>query len=495
MRRLLPTAPAGSATRASLTAARGETTSFQIGVTAQAGALTGVRLRLTALQGPGGAIIPAARLVRYREHFVRIPQHSPNYEGPVLHRHWFPDALLPFVDPVTGKPPRSGARFRAEPFAVSAGHTQPLWVDVSVPRSAAAGRYTGRWLVTSDQGRAAGSVTLLVRDFTLPVHPAEASSFQIYHDRGHGQADDALLLRYGIQPLSVPPSQQALLSRRGLDMGNLGFSSGAYYGHCRMSAPPSVARLRRVASRQRQGLYLYNYTADEISKCKKLYPRVRTWARRLHAAGVDQEITMVPVPQVMNDGTGRLAVDDFTLLPEQFQHLNAGIRSRVIQRGGRFWSYQALVQGRRTPSWEIDFPAANYRILPGFLNAQMGVTGVLYWSVDFKRDPWHDITYRAGGESFPGEGTLLYPGAAAGDVGDVPSMRLAWIREGVDDFAYVQILRNLGYGRLAAQIMRPAASSWKDWTQSAAVLAAVRNRLATAIERHEDPAAPVTNPR
>src|SRR5581483_1930747 len=123
------------------------------------------------------------------------------------------------------------------------------------------------------------------------------------------------------------------------------------------------------------------------------YPGVRAWARRLHAAGAEQLITMVPTRQVLDDGTGRLAVDIFTLLPEQFPSLVPSLRRKVLQRGGDLWSYQALVQGKNTPSWEIDFPGANYRILPGFLNARMGVSGVLYWAVDYwpHRDPWQNL--------------------------------------------------------------------------------------------------------
>ena len=96
---------------------------------------------------------------------------------------------------------------------------------------------------------------------------------------------------------------------------NLGFWSGAQVNHCTMDPPPSVATLRRAVRSHLDGLHLYNYTADEISRCKNLYPRVRAWARRLHAVGVDQLITMVPVSQVMHDGAGGLGVDIFTLLP------------------------------------------------------------------------------------------------------------------------------------------------------------------------------------
>jgi hypothetical protein len=484
MARLLPTSPPRSATHARLSAARGETEPFQIAVATTHGRLTHVNLHLSALDGPGSAIIPASALVRYREHFIRIGRHSPDNGGPILRRHWFPDALLPFVDPVTGKPPASGARYPTAPFAVENGHTQPLWVDVVIPRDIPAGAYTGRWTVSSDQGSTSGLVTATVRDFTLPVRPAAESSFQIYHART--LVVERLLLRYGVQPIPVDARHETDLVHRGLTSVNLGFWSGAQIDHCTMDPPPSVARLRKAVRQHLGRLHLYNYTADEISRCKNLYPRVRAWARHLHAAGVDQLITMVPVSEVMHDGAGGLGVDIFTLLPVQFRSLDPHLRQAVLDRHGQLWSYQALVQGKRTPSWEIDFPGANYRILPGFLNARMGVTGVLYWTVDYwQHNPWRNIEYTDSGCCFPGEGTLVYPGKPAGDVGVVPTIRLAWIRQGIDDYGYVQLLRDLGHGTLARRIIDRAAHSWSEWTQSPKVLATVRNRLATAIERRQ----------
>jgi len=39
---------------------------------------------------------------------------------------WYPDALIPFTDPDTGKP-LSGASLTAVPFEVNAGKNQPVW--------------------------------------------------------------------------------------------------------------------------------------------------------------------------------------------------------------------------------------------------------------------------------------------------------------------------------------------------------------------------------
>ncbi len=158
-------APAGSHSGAWLDAARGETESFQVAVRARGGPLTRASVSLSPLRRAGGGEISGGAVARYREHYVRVSRHSPAWSGRRVRWTWFPDALVPFVDPVTGRPPRAGAQYRAAPFPVAAGRNQPVWVDVTVPRDAAPGVYRGTWTVTSDQGRRSGPVTLRVRDF------------------------------------------------------------------------------------------------------------------------------------------------------------------------------------------------------------------------------------------------------------------------------------------------------------------------------------------
>ena len=123
-------------------------------------------------------------------------------------------------------------------------------------------------------------------------------------------------------------------------------------------------------------------------------------------------------------------------------------------------------------------------MLGGFLNASQGVTGLLYWGVDeWQRDPWTDPTYRYTDSCcYPGDGTLVYPGSPAGVVGVVPSIRLAMVRDGMDDYDYVALLRAQGRGAEAAAALTPAAQSWSSWTSDGRVLAAVRHQLGDLLE-------------
>src|SRR6201999_827513 len=127
---------------------------------------------------PGGQVIPKTNFTLYREKYMHVTSSSPNSGGTnkPLGPGWYADPLIPFLDPATGKPP-AGGELKAVPFDVKAGNNQPIWVDLLVPRGAAAGEYTGSYTVTSSEGNTTGSIALTVWNFSLPNAPALKSSF------------------------------------------------------------------------------------------------------------------------------------------------------------------------------------------------------------------------------------------------------------------------------------------------------------------------------
>src|SRR5579863_8468220 len=254
---------AGSGTLAQISGARGEYQSFQIVVRAPSGGLTNVDVSVTDLTGSAGTI-PKSNLALFREQYVYVNASSPNWGGTnqPLGAGWYPDGLIPFVDPNTGLP-ASGGSIQAVPFAVSANSNQPVWVDVFVPRNAAPGQYTGTYTVSSSQGSVTGQVSLQVWHFTLPEQPTLKSSFA-YWTADSLQAEEELL-RNRVTPLNVPfANQLALLNNFGLGTNNISFWSGADVTNCTMSPAPSVAQFLAVKVTNLTSLYLFDYSADEI---------------------------------------------------------------------------------------------------------------------------------------------------------------------------------------------------------------------------------------
>jgi hypothetical protein len=476
---------AGSNPDASISAARGEYESFQIVANGAANGLNNVNVTVSDLKGPDGQIIPKTNVTLYREKYVYVDKASPNHGGSnkPLGPGWYADGLIPFTDPATGKP-LSGAQLAAVPFDLKAGKNQPIWVDVLVPRTAAAGTYTGTYTVSSNQGNTTGNISLKVWNFTLPAKPALKSAF-LFSQAG-SVAAQAELLRNRLSPLGVNPNDQAfLMKEHGLGGTNVGPYGGAYYGHCAMGAAPPVATWKSIAAAQQPGLELYNYSADEVNSCSNIFPTLKQWGYNMHQAGIKHLVVMSPNPALYNDGSGRSAVDIWVVLPVMYNN-DKGEIAKVVQKGDAVWSYNTLVQDPYSPKWEIDFDPVNFRVQPGFINQSLNLTGLLYWRIDkWNSDPWNNVnnsgTYSSA--NYPGEGALVNPGKQVGVDGVVATMRLKWLRDGVDDYDYIQILKNLGKEDVAMQISRSVGPDWTNWTRDPHAIEAARQKLGDAIEQ------------
>ena len=488
--------PAGNGAKVSLSAARDEYQSFQIVVNGASEGLKNVDVKISDLEGPGGEVIPRTSFTLYREKYVYVSSPSPNWGGTnkPLGTGWYPDGLIPFTDPETGKP-LSGATLRAVPFDVKTGNNQPVWVDVLVPQNATAGRYSGTYTVTSDQGSFTGAISLTVWNFTLPTTPSLKTAFLFSH-AGTLEAQQELL-RNKISPSATPATQMPLLKGRGLNATDTGPFSGADTGNCKMSPAPPVSQFKARTAGQQSGVLLYDYSADEIGHCSNIYPTIQQWAYNMHQAGISNLVSMSPNPALYSDGSGsgRSAVDIWVLLPVMYNNAKSEV-DHVLKKGDAVWSYNTLVQDAYSPKWEIDFDPVNFRIQPGFINQSLNLTGLLYWRIDrWTSDPWNNVnnTGAFSSANYPGEGMLVYPGQPVGVQGVVASMRLKWLRDGVEDYEYIQILKNLGKADLAMQIARSVGPDWTHWTRDPGAIDSAREQLGQAInEIMNSTARPVT---
>jgi len=492
-------AAAGNDRQIALWAARGEYESFQLVVRAPAGGLKNVNVGISDLDlmGERGHISKAS-LALYRENYIQIMRGSPDRGGTnrPLGPGWYPDALIPFAT-------NSGASLRprtlrAVPFDLAPSANQPIWIDVFVERETLPGQYSGTVTVTSDEGKAAVSVTVNVWNFELPLRPSMLSAFNVSNDTnssprvfyGDEKQNQELLLRHKIMPVSVDPRyERQFMQQYGLDISRVEYFQHATYGNCKQPPAPSVADLMSLKAKHQADLPLYLHMGDEISDCPNIFQILKQWARNGREAGLIPLLTAVPLPELRDDGSGsgRSVADIWVLLPRQFVS-NAADIAAAIKKGDHVWSYTAIVQDNFSPKWEIDFRPINYRIF-GFLNQSAGATGLLYWSVNSwaigpTNDPWNNVTYIEGGKPTPsGEGWLVYPGAQVGSDSLVPSMRLKWIRKSVEDFEYVEILKKLNRGDWALGLVKTVAADWTHWSQDPEAVESVRRQLGAEIDR------------
>lgn len=467
-----------------LYSAKNETYSFQIGIQAPPRGLTNVNVANSDLTGPNGAVIGRSNIALFREQYVSVPA-APAwlYSGsnPPGQPGLYPDGLIPFVDPETGRVPEGGT-LRAVPFNVAAGNNQPIWVDVTVPASAEAGTYSGTFTVTSDQGRATAVLTLHIWNFALPAVPSFKSAFHATPGHQNLYMSHELLRNRTSPDWFTLPDERTLIDEWGLNAANLWFSSGLGIGNClarSMPPAPSIAAIQAAKTKHQTDLLLYDFTADEIGRCPQAFAGMKRWAANLHAAGVQNLVTVVPTPDLEDDGTGtgRSAVDIWVVLPRQYDQSNSEIQ-KVLAKGDSVWLYNVLVQDDYSPKLESNFSPLDFRLSMGFISQSLRITGFQQWTVDqWSQDPWNQVAVTGG---VP-DGGLIYPGAPVGLVGYAPSMRLKWMREAINDFEYVQILKAMGQGAWALQQAMSVGPDWRNWTRDYTQVEAVRIALGNAV--------------
>ncbi len=264
---------------------------------------------------------------------------------------------------------------------------------------------------------------------------------------------------------------------------------------------------------------------DEPSS-KEAYEKIRAWGRLFDevekrvGTSAPLMITEQPEPEDTEwgslDGFVDIWVPEFNAIWLD-DYYDQGAIERQLEAGNRVWSYAALAYvpsewhrshpfsrslvDSHPPKWLIDYAPINFRI-PTWLNALYGITGLLYWDTIWWAegvDVWQDAgTYRhedpndpdSWGTILNGEGFLIYPGyrRQIGFDGPVPSMRLKWFREAVEDFAYIQLLREAGEWSFARKQIHRFARGVGDWDDDMEALYAARRSMGerlSALQRKE----------
>jgi Domain of unknown function (DUF4091) len=470
-----------------LAAAKGENESFQIGIQSHTGTLTNVQVSVSDLFSSNNHTISKQSIDLFRQHYIYIAQPSPiptTSRNPSLGAGWYADGLIPFrsdggIDPK--------AALKASPFTVAPGQNQAIWVDINVPRNAAPGHYQGTYTVTSNQGNFSGKFSIKVWDFELPKVPTLQSEFGLTENPGKSGAIE--LLKHRIDPDLPTPlhdTEKTLIQFWGKQMGRLPFFSGADAENNTINPAPSVETIRRTIASRDSRLKLYGRFIDEIDDHTHLIPAVKQWSTNFHQAGASVMAAMAPTEALFDDGQGkgRSAIDRWAILPKHYEN-KADLIQRVKQKGDEVWFYTALAQDTYSPKWLMDVNPINYRIGQGFISQSLGVTGLLYWRVDdWTTDPWKNVSHGyPDGRFYPGEGILVYPGKAVGVQGIVPSIRMKWIRDGVDDYDYIHLLSTLQGRDQTLQISRKVGSDWYHWTQNLTLLESTRWEMGNTIER------------
>jgi hypothetical protein len=421
---------------ARLSLARNESESFQVVVRPPA-EVAWVNLDAVAgdLSHQGSdAKIPASQITLSRVHYhdVPVPTHFEQASGA------WPDALTTLA-----------------PFTASGGENTSLWVTVQAPAGIPAGVYTGALtLRASDRPPTELGLAVTVYDFDLPLQPTLKTDFGFWPQRAFegsqalgytGTANDlngayfdlALKHRITLRELAQFPAESADYAAT-LRAFEPHFKEMIARGATTFSVPVTLAEAPELletandfvkAHGQEGRVFAQIAVEPERPAWPRVFDRLQLW--RKHAPDISTMITSAGLHPFLHED-----LNVWAMHAPVFDTVNGRALLERITQGGEVWWYFNHSPPRPYGNLFIDFLGIEHRIL-FWQTWSLGLRGFHYWNVNYVpegRDPWKTLA-----DVVPtnGDGFLMYPTAT----GPAGSIRLANIRDGIDDYDYLVLLR------------------------------------------------------
>ncbi len=511
--------------------ARNEHVPFQVVVSAPAPtaredkALSGLFVEAGDLTSSSGQI-PRDRIRLFFEHVILCYAKS----GKAGDTGFWPDALAPLTNPFSME-----SEFRTKV------KNRAVWIDVVVPADASAGEYTGSILVTWE-GKTVDRLTLRLKvyDFVLPDETHLVTYMNIsrgwlqsaYEPRlSKGELEQMLQKYYEfiyasrMEPWFNEPLQPGITEAQD---GAIQVSfNEALYSHYmndlrtkRVLLEAEPAQLRPDARHalfsedfnRRSRSYLsqvagyfqkhgwskrlvFNSPIDEPNSAGQ-FEETRRWAGLVHEAapGIPFLVTKSPVSSHPDWGTLSGYANNFSI---HGNDLNSPAVKKAIReeqaRGGEITWYISCDQVYPQPNYFIDAPAMDPVMVP-WITWKYGMNGILYWALNYwpqTKDPWiNPVTYLSGflcseGSVLNGEGSLLYPGERTPRYtgqkavpGPVSSIRFELLREGIEDYEYLWLLKSRGDGQFADETVSSLVVDVSAFSRNVEELLLARRRMA-----------------
>lgn len=477
--------------------ARNEFEPVQIVVCAVAEPLERVRVSAGGLRGPGEAVIPAHRVTVSPIGFVRSAVKTPgaSLEGEL------PDVLLP-----------------DRAMEVAKGRRQPFLITVRTTSEDPPGEYRGTVRVRSANGAIEIPLTVRVHDVTIPAKSALRNSFVLWGNFaqfGNELSPEAYLdtyLRYSemmlehrVSPITMwAPRRDAegrwdfsdfdrlltALVPKGLTTVNIG-GNGSVCG----DRNTDFVRAAEAHFKER-GWWDLHYVYGHDEAPPSALGDLQTDYRALVDAVPDLKIMQTgwnPAPGL--EGLVRI------WCPLTARADMDAVRQAQAQ-GEEVWWYVCCAPLAPYANLFVDYPGIDHRIL-GWQTFRYGFDGLLYWGVDVwpgnqqlveeydraNYAQWNPNSYG----TFNGDGYLMYPGPNGEPLA---SLRLALLRDGLEDYELMARVRALATGKsdLAARARRllmldaPLITSLTEYAQDGALLLERRQAIlevGEALAQHE----------
>lgn len=488
----------------------------------------GFFVEASELTSANGKKISLDNIKLFMEHYILVYAKS----SLIGETGYWPDALAPLEVPFS---------MQAQYAVVG---NRPVWVDIAIPSGTPAGIYTGN-IKVSQNGSVLETlgVQLQVYDFSLPqethlityVNISKSEIAGLYNKPASSPEIEQLTQTYfdflhehrmetwGNDPLvpEVTVKGENLVlkfndTRYDYYMNKLKtkrviLDAGPHDVISKIKAEPFTPEFNKqiksylsqaVAYFSKNGWkerLVFNSPIDEPNT-KQAYEDTRKWAELVHEAapGVHFLATESPIADNPEWGTLRGYVNDFCVHGNSLN--DPAVKQALIEeqaKGGEATWYISCDQAYPQPNYFIDAPALDPVMVP-WITARYKMNGILYWAINFWHqtpDPWLDaVTFISGfdcsdGYVLNGEGSLIYPGdhtktyTGQPDVtGPVSSIRFELLRDGIEDYEYLWMLKDLGDNDFAEKQIQNMVIDVSTFSRNLEELYLTRKAMASRIE-------------
>jgi hypothetical protein len=464
-------------------------TTFSGSGAAPAGAGSSVSLAM-----PIGGVDDATILVRGAQHVsIVTPAIAPPLQLKLFFAHYVsvggkevPDALMPW----------DGSQRATEQT------NQPLWLQVTVPYGTVSGNYSGSLLVVADGVRTPVTISVTVSNVTLPKQNQVSGSLLTAFNFSPQSYSNKVASLYGVDPDSTLPGLFSFLASYRLSPNSWGYgnpnkasgytsdrrwwmdksaqmvaaagqpgqfasmwipisnnrwSKSTYVGDRSPFKPQTWCSYLKSVRQFWQGhgwlggSYPYLYGMDEPGASR--FRTVQKQAKVTHSCFGGSHVLVTGKPTLQNHflwNGGKDDVDVWVVLASRYygEYTNPSLSRRGISHATQelrlinaarrhhkqIWTYTYDAASHSTPGFAATEPASDPRVFADWA-ALEGITGLLYGQ--------GTTTYGKGNplvsnDKAKGSFVLLYPGKS----GPIASARLEVLREGIEDWEILNMVRH-----------------------------------------------------
>jgi hypothetical protein len=501
--------PVWNGTTINLFGGRNEVVAFQLIIQADNSGAKNIDVKLKALTNGSNTISNAKQansdpfdytgkhIEFFTEHYVNLTRRTeprwfyhPNAKPSDYYLGWIPDALIPFEAP-SGK--------GGVPFDISANKNQGVWVDIWIPREAAAGLYKGTIQLIAGKKILEIPIVLKVCNFIIPdefhahnmfymepshiakAHGTDQQSNEYfaletkYREMAHRHRIDLVSKVNNLHQMDIYDKKYLTgemytsaykYDGPGEGVGNMTFSIGPY------GSMPSEYKWSREGWWKGADAWeeWFVKNAPQVERHKYLRPDEPVYWKKGKGGGLDS-IKLEGNWSHSNPGPGKnipglVTVNilpelkgsvDFWSLPshEIFPPKTMPADFREEISAGRKWGFY---NGFRPSSGAviIDADAIEFRVQPWIMwkykADQYFYWETTYWSKEmFSETETNDRAFGDGSFFYPGQ-NKQFPDQDRGLAGPFSSIRMKNWRRGAQDYEYLWLLNNAGLNAPAKAI-------------------------------------------